>query len=182
MYFNNLVASNYKLMWSAEFTPICKVRDDGLIKKLECTRAFIAPALKLWWYWGLFSRAMYTSVGSTFPSLSSAPLSFPSIRIWEMSRFSTLESQYLWSSSNENYENLCCGSGDRKATWTTGWWSFEVPPVFHSENPLWFTFISSGTLADLTAESIRSVIPSYRSCSKEYQLQWSHLFHYLTMF
>ena len=82
----------------------------------------------------------------------------------------------------KNYENLRCGSGDRKATWTIGWWSFEVPPVFHSENPLWFTFISSGTLADLTAESIRSVILSYRSCSKEYQLQWSHLFHHLTMF
>ena len=48
----------------------------------------------------------------------------------------------------------------KKCTWTIGWWSFEVRPAFHSENPLCFTLISSGTLPDLAAESIRSVISS----------------------
>lgn len=34
------------------------------------TSEFIAPALKLWKYWGLFSRAKYTRVGKRNPSTS----------------------------------------------------------------------------------------------------------------
>ena len=31
------------------------------------TNAFMAPALKWWWYWGLFSRAKYIKVGKGCP-------------------------------------------------------------------------------------------------------------------
>ena len=31
------------------------------------TNAFMAPALKWWWYWVLFSRAKYTKVGKGCP-------------------------------------------------------------------------------------------------------------------
>lgn len=46
------------------------------------TSAFIAPALKLWWKCGLFSRAKYTKVGKGCPSESTAFGSLPSIRIY----------------------------------------------------------------------------------------------------
>jgi hypothetical protein len=48
------------------------------------TSAFMAPALKLWWYWGLFSRAKYTRVGKGCPSISTAMGSFPLISIYEL--------------------------------------------------------------------------------------------------
>ena len=48
------------------------------------TSAFMAPALKLWWYCGLFSRAKYTKVGKGCPSMSMALGSLPSISIYEL--------------------------------------------------------------------------------------------------
>lgn len=66
-------------------------------KYLNVTNAFIAPALKLWWCWGLFSRAKYTRVGNAAPSISTAVGSLPLISIWKDKKRSGETKQIKWN-------------------------------------------------------------------------------------
>ena len=51
---------------------------------VKLTSALMAPALKLWWYWGLFLRAKHTKVGKGCPSMSTALGSLTSVSIYEL--------------------------------------------------------------------------------------------------
>ena len=127
------------------------------------TSAFMAPALKLWGQFGLFSLAMYTKVGSRFPSSSTAFVSLPSTKIWAKTELKRLYINRIW---NQNRRKKITCSTSNISTCTIEWWSFFFTLRIHSANPLCCFLVSSWIYLVSTADSIRFFISSYNFFTK----------------
>lgn len=125
------------------------------------TRAFMAPALKLWWNWGLFSRAKYTSLGKRCPSISTAVGSLPSISIC-LYQFMYNIDCYIYF-----HVKMIRNSTTRILTCRMVWWSRRLGLEFHSRKPLCSLRMSSESRPSFVAVSIRSFISSYNFCNRD---------------